>query len=210
LLPGALASHVFFEDVAAESRLSGVRLVATTLPRYAGTAPPEDVRVEAYAQQAGELAAAVGADVVVGHSVGANVAIEMAGSGAFDGPLVLISPSFSRKDESIVPRLLDRLAVVFGHLPYALVQRLIGRMLAGGVPPSRVQPLAAVLRNNDPRFVRRSMHAALRYYDRHGTLAPTAMPQWRIGLGRVRRERRHQAPRPGATNARGLPRKSSS
>lgn len=77
LLPGAMASHVFFEDVAAEPRLNTVRLVATTLPGYAGTPPPLDDSVEAYAGQAGKLAADLGADVVVGHSVGANVAIEM-------------------------------------------------------------------------------------------------------------------------------------
>jgi hypothetical protein len=34
----------------------------------------------------------------------------MAGAQTFAGSLVLLSPSFSRKDESIVPRALDRLA----------------------------------------------------------------------------------------------------
>ncbi len=170
LLPGAMASHVFFEDVAAEPKLNTVRLVATTLPGYAGTPPPLDDSVEAYAGQAGKLAADLGADVVVGHSVGANVAIEMGAAGPFSGSLVLLSPSFSRKDESIVPRALDRLATVFGHLPYTLVLKMIGGMLKGGVPDSRREALAAELQKNDPRFVRRNMHSVLRYYDRHGML----------------------------------------
>jgi pimeloyl-ACP methyl ester carboxylesterase len=172
LIPGGLASHVFYEDVAAEPTLSHVRLVATTLPGYGRTKPPADDSVENYARQAGELAASLGADAVVGHSLGANVAIEMAAAGDFSGPLVLISPSFSRKDESIAPRVLDRLAIVVGHLPFALVLKLIGSMLKSGVPAHRHAALAADLQNNDPRFVQRNMHTFLSYYDRYGSLAP--------------------------------------
>jgi pimeloyl-ACP methyl ester carboxylesterase len=171
-LPGALASHVFIEDVAADPRLADVRLVATTLPGYAGTPAPADDRVETYASQAGKLAATVGADIVVGHSLGANVAIEMAAAHDFSGPLVLISPSFSRKDESIAPRVLDKLGIVLGHLPYALVLKLIGKMMKSELPEHRHAALAAELQNNDARFVRRNTHALLRYYDRHGNLAP--------------------------------------
>jgi pimeloyl-ACP methyl ester carboxylesterase len=170
LLPGALASDVFFEDVAAEAELEGLRLVATTLPGYAGTSPPADDSVEASAAAACELAGRLGASVVAGHSFGAVVAIEMAASGRYRGALVLISPSFSRRDESIVPRVLDRLSTVFGHLPYTLVLKLIGRMLGGAVPPDRVAPLAAELSRNDPRFLRRNTRTFLRYLDRHGSL----------------------------------------
>ena len=55
--------------------------------------PPEDVSIENYARLTAELAADLGCDVVVGHSMGANVALEMAASGAFSGPLVLLAPS---------------------------------------------------------------------------------------------------------------------
>jgi pimeloyl-ACP methyl ester carboxylesterase len=172
LLPGALASHVFFEDLAAEPRLSPVRLLATTLPGYAGSAHPDDDSIETYARQAGKLAAEFGADVVVGHSVGANVAIEMAAAGEFSGPLVLLSPSFSRRDESIVPRVLDRFAAVFGHLPFTLALKMAGSMLKGRVPDDRLGALTAELRKNDPRFVRRNLHTLLSYYERYGTLVP--------------------------------------
>jgi pimeloyl-ACP methyl ester carboxylesterase len=182
MLPGALASHVFFEDLAAEPGLDGLRVVAATLPGYAGTRPPDDDSIEAYARGACALAADVGAGVVAGHSLGANVALEMAASGGFRGPLVLISPSFSRRDESLVPRVLDRLATVFGHLPYALVLRLIGGMLKGAVPAHRVPALAAELRRNDPRFVRRNTRTFMRYYDRHPSLpqglCDSGVPSW--------------------------------
>ena len=145
LLPGALASASFYDELLAEPGLRDVRLVATTLPGYAGTRPPPDDAIETYAGQAGQLARAIDADVVVGHSLGANVAIEMAGAQTFSGSLVLLSPSFSRKDESIVPRVLDRLATVLGPLPYTLALKGIGGMLKGNVPEARLPVLTAEL-----------------------------------------------------------------
>jgi len=181
-LPGALASHNFIEDVAAVPDIATVRLVATTLPGYAGTPAPADDRIETYASQAGRLAATVGADIVVGHSLGANVALEMAAAREFSGPLILISPSFSRKDESIAPRALDKLSRVLGHLPYSLVLKLIGGMLKGNVPENRQAALAAEFKKNDPRSVRRLTHTVMRYYDSHGNLAPrlcdSGSPAW--------------------------------
>ena len=56
--------------------------------------------MESYSKLAGKLASDLGCDAVVGHSLGANIAIEMASAGEFSGPLVLLSPSFSRTDES--------------------------------------------------------------------------------------------------------------
>ena len=104
MLPGGLCTHVFYEDLMMQDALAGVRLIAATLPGHGGTAHPADLSLENYAAMASKLAADLGCDVIVGHSMGANVALEMAGSGEFRGPLVLLAPSFSRKDESIVPR----------------------------------------------------------------------------------------------------------
>ena len=76
LLPGGLCSAAFYDDVLAEPKLrqSSIRFVATTLPGHAGTSPPEDVSIESYGRQAAALAAELGCDAVVGHSLGANVA----------------------------------------------------------------------------------------------------------------------------------------
>ena len=128
LLPGALCTAAFFEDLMAEPKLTeaSIRLIATTLQGYGGTSPPGDPSIESYAKLASTLAADLGCDAVVGHSVGANVAIEMAAAGGFSGPLALLAPSFSRKDESKFPRVLDRLGTVFGHLPFAAVLTIIG------------------------------------------------------------------------------------
>ena len=121
LLPGALATARFYDDLLAEPALTQapIGFVNTTLPGFGGTPPPDDLSMENYAAQASKLAADFRCDVVVGHSLGANVALEMVGSAQFSGPVVLLSPSFSRADESKVPRALDRLSPVLGHFPYA-------------------------------------------------------------------------------------------
>lgn len=174
LLPGALATAPFFDDVLADPGLrdAPIRYVATTLPGYGGTPVPDDLSMENYARAAGKLAADCGCDVVVGWSVGANVAIEMAAAGVFPGPLVLLSPSFSRKDESKVPRALDRLGRVFGRLPYALMFKMIGPAMKSSLPPGRRDALIAELKKNEPRSVRRSTRLYLEYLDRYGSLVP--------------------------------------
>lgn len=184
LLPGALATAVFYDDLLAEPQLSdaSIRFVATTLPGFGGTPAPDDVSMENYARLAGRLAADLGCDAVVGHSLGANVALEMVAAGEYAGPLVLLSPSFSRKDESKFPRALDHLGRVLGHLPFAMMLKIIGPAMKSSLPPDRRDALIAELRKNDPRFVRRQTRQYLEYLDRHGSLAPrlcdSGVPAW--------------------------------
>jgi pimeloyl-ACP methyl ester carboxylesterase len=119
---------------------------------------------------------------VVGHSLGANVALEMVAAGEYAGPLVLLSPSFSRKDESKFPRALDHLGRVLGHLPFAMMLKIIGPAMKSSLPPDRRDALIAELRKNDPRFLRRQTRQYLEYLDRHGSLAPrlcdSGVPAW--------------------------------
>lgn len=172
LLPGGWCTAMFYEELMAEPALAGTRLVAVTLPGNGGTTAPEDVSIETYARRTAELASDLGCDVVVGHSIGANVALEMAGSGAFAGPLVLLAPCFSRQDEAMVIRVLDRLARVLGPLPFAAMRAMMRFAVQdSSLPPQRLTALVAELRKNDPRFMRRSMHRYLRYLDRHGSVA---------------------------------------
>jgi pimeloyl-ACP methyl ester carboxylesterase len=174
LLPGALASAAFYDDLLAEPAMSdaSIRFVATTLPGFGGTPAPDDLSMESYARQAGRLAAELGCDLVVGHSLGGNVALEMVGGETFSGPVILLSPSFSRADESKFPRALDRLSVALGHLPYSLMLKLVGPAMKSSLPPHRRDVLIAELKKNDARFLRRQTRLYLEYLDRYGTLAP--------------------------------------
>jgi pimeloyl-ACP methyl ester carboxylesterase len=210
LLPGALCTAAFYDDLIAELSLRGasIRLAATTLPGFGGTEPLADLSMENYAGVAGRVAADLGCDAVVGHSLGANVALELVASGAFKGPVVLLSPSLSREDESKFPRALDVLSRVLGHLPYSLMFRIIGPAMKSGLPPARRDALIAELRRNDPRFVQRQTRGYLAYLDRHGSLASrlgdAGVPTWivfgeRDDIGLTDDERKELARYPNVT-----------
>lgn len=174
LLPGGLCTAAFYDDTVAElhRRDAGLRLVAATLPGHGGTTPPEDVSFANYARLAGDLRRDLDCDVVVGHSIGANVAIEMACSGEFGGPLVLLSPSFSRRDESKSFRALDRLSTVLGAVPYRLMLKLIGPAMSSlEVSESRREELILEMRKNEPRLMRRLVRAYFTYLDGQESLA---------------------------------------
>lgn len=184
LLPGALATADFYDDLLASPLLAeaGLRFVATTLPGFGRTPPLADPTMPGYAAAAVRLADELGCDTVVGHSLGANVALEMAASAGFRGRLVLLSPSFSRRDESLVPRVLDRLSRVAGRWPYALMLRIIGPAMGGSLPAHRRDALVAVLRSNDPEFLRRQTRLYLDHLDRSGSLVDalcrSGVPAW--------------------------------
>jgi pimeloyl-ACP methyl ester carboxylesterase len=136
LLPGALATARFYDDLVAEPAVSAIGFAVSTLPGFGGTAPLDGADMATYASSATRLARELRCDAVVGHSLGANVALEMAGAGLFTGPMLLLSPSFSRKDESKFPRTLDRLGTVLGPLPYAAMLHIIGPAMKGSMLPA--------------------------------------------------------------------------
>jgi pimeloyl-ACP methyl ester carboxylesterase len=183
LLPGGWCTALFYAELMAEPALAGVHLVAVTLPGNGGSPAPVDVSIENYARLTAELVADLGCDVVVGHSMGANVALEMAGSGAFSGPLVLLAPCFSRSDEAMVIRVLDRLARVLGGLPFAAMRSMLRFAVKDSpLPPERLEVLVTELQKNDPQFMRRGIRSYLEYLDRHGSVAArlgaSAVPAW--------------------------------
>jgi pimeloyl-ACP methyl ester carboxylesterase len=174
LLPGGLCTAVFFDDLMAEPKLSEapIRLVAATPPGYGGTPPPEDLTMENYARLAGKLAAGLGCEIVVGHSLGGNVALEMVAAGEFSGSVILLSPSFSREDEFKELGMLNRIGRVpgVGYLAYAVMLKMIGKMMKGSFPPARHDALVAEMKKNDPRVCRQQVRRYFEYLDRHGSL----------------------------------------
>ncbi|GAA2144739.1 hypothetical protein GCM10009844_18670 [Nocardioides koreensis] len=185
LLPGGMCTAVFYDDLVAERALGEVslRLVVTAVPGHGGTPEPADLSLEHYGRMAVELVRDLGCDVVVGHSLGANVAIEMARTGGFAGPLVLLSPSFSREDESRFLRVMDQMATVSGQLPFRFMLAMIGPALKNvKVSAERRNVLVGELKKNDAGFVRQAIRSYFEYLQRHGTLAPalcrSGAPAW--------------------------------
>jgi hypothetical protein len=128
LLPGGANAARSFDLVMAEPALSGVRLVATTLPGMAGAPVSEDVSVPALARRAGELAKEHACDVVAGFSHGATVALDMVLSGQFQGPVVLLGISLTTPDEAGFFRAVVRTSQKVGSWPLAILLRLLPLM----------------------------------------------------------------------------------
>jgi pimeloyl-ACP methyl ester carboxylesterase len=183
LLPGGMCSAGSFAELMAEPALAELRLIAVTLPGHAGAPPPDDYSIENYAQLTSELATKVGADVVVGFSMGASVALEMFVSGAFAGPAVLIGISLSTKDEPAFFRALVRLGSVLGGLPAAVLAKGAASMVKRiPVSADRQAELREDFRKNVPRHVQRALRDYARWLGRHDRpaerLCQAGVPTW--------------------------------
>ncbi|MET8136879.1 alpha/beta hydrolase [Streptomyces sp. NPDC005251] len=186
LLPGGMCSTAFYDDLMAAPPLATapVRLVAATLPGHAGTTPPRDLSMENYAALAGALAAERRCDVVVGHSIGANVALEMAADRHFGGPVVLLSPAFSASDEDKALAIANSLGRVpgVGMLAWAGLLKLAPRVMVSNLPPARREALTAEFEKNDPAFCRQVIRHYFDYLDRYGDLVSrlrdSGVPAW--------------------------------
>jgi pimeloyl-ACP methyl ester carboxylesterase len=128
LLPGGANAARSFDLVMAEPALSGVRLVATTLPGMAGAPVSAEVSIPAVARRAGKLARENACDVVVGFSYGATIALDMVLSGHFQGPVVLLGLSLTTPDESTFFRYVVRVSQKVGRWPMAILFRLMPLM----------------------------------------------------------------------------------
>src|SRR6478609_5265106 len=120
LLPGGANAARSYDLVMADPALSGVRLVATTMPGMAGAPAAADMSIAALSRAAGELAEAHRCDVVVGFSHGATVALDLVLSGRFRGPVVLLGISLTTEDEAAFFRAVVRASQRLGSWPLAV------------------------------------------------------------------------------------------
>ena len=183
LLPGGLHRARSYAELMAQPVLAGVRLVAVTLPGHGGTPPPEDFSIENYARLAAKLAVDLGCDAVVGFSIGSSVALEMAASGAFLGPVVLLGISLSPQDEPAFLRIMNRLGGVLGSLPSTAMLKMIPMAAKHArVPTDRRAELLADFRTNDPAIMRQIFRGYLSYLGRHhapaARLCDAGVPAW--------------------------------
>jgi pimeloyl-ACP methyl ester carboxylesterase len=163
LLPGGACSAAFYSELAAEPALADLRLVAVTLPGHAGTPAPSDLSTRNYGRLAAQLAAVKHCNAVLGFSMGSTVALEMATTAGFTGPLILTGAAFSSKAESTMLEVLNALARVTGPLPYVFMRSMFGPMLRQStIPAQRQAELLAEFKRNQPSMLRKVIRAYLR------------------------------------------------
>src|SRR3954453_9502910 len=183
LLPGGMCSAGSYLELSQEPTLAGLRLVAVTMPGHAGAPPPDDYSLEAYGRSTAELVAETGADVVVGFSMGANVALEMVEKGLFSGPTVLLGISLSLPDESAFFINVIRLSNVAGTWPLALMKKAVVTMVKKlPATPERQAELAEDFRRNDTKALRQGLAAYLNWLktgeDHAAMLCRSGAPTW--------------------------------
>jgi pimeloyl-ACP methyl ester carboxylesterase len=183
LLPGGMCSAGMWTEVMAQPALADYRLVAATLPGHCGAPAPDDFRPEHYGQITAELAREIKADVVAGFSMGAMVAYEMAVSGAFKGPVVLLGSSFSSPDEPGFVRGIAHSTRVLGTLPIALIKAGAGSMVKKAkVPPDRQAELKADFARNNSSDLVKALRAYVRWLadddGRAARLCEAGLPTW--------------------------------
>ncbi|HEV7760285.1 MAG TPA: hypothetical protein VGO78_14890, partial [Acidimicrobiales bacterium] len=178
LLPGAMCTAFFYDDVVADPRVGSgdTRWIEATPPGFGGLPVPDRFvpTVEAYAELTSDLAAEVGAHTIVAHSYFANVAIEMVVTGRFSGQLVLLSPCFAASDEESDTRTFARLGRIpgVGRVVWGLLPKLMGVGMKGRFPAAAQDRLVAEMRRFDPRVTRQLTRHYFEHLEAHaGSIA---------------------------------------
>jgi pimeloyl-ACP methyl ester carboxylesterase len=183
LLPGGALSAREYGPLMGQPTLKGTRLVAATLPGHAGTPPPDDYSIESYARFAAELAADNSCDVVAGYSIGATVALEMAASAQFAGPVVLIGISLSPDDEPAFFRAIVRGGHLVGGWPAVGLMRLTALATRSAkVSDEHRAVVRNDLRRNDRHTLQPALSAYLDYLEKYDApaerLCDAGVPAW--------------------------------
>ena len=190
LLPGALCTGAFYSDVLADPSVSGsgVRLVAATPPGFGGNPRPPgfDMSVSSYADLVEAEADRLACSALVGHSYFGNVLIEIAARGRFSGPLVLLSPCFSREDEEKDMRQLNAIARVpgVGAFVFWIAPRTLSGSMKGRFPEERHDELVGEMKRGmaDGRSTRQFIKRYFDSLDEPGSLAErlasSGAPAW--------------------------------
>jgi pimeloyl-ACP methyl ester carboxylesterase len=188
LLPGALCTGAFYDDVLADPSLAGagLHLVAATPPGFGGNPVPHgfDMGIDSYAALVERQAERLDCAALVGHSHFANVLIEVAARGRFHGPLVLLSPCLSREDEEKDVRQLDRVARVpgLGALVFRIAPLTMSSAMKGRLPEARHDELVADMKRGLRGPSRQLIVRYFDHLDRYGSLvrrlAESGVPAW--------------------------------
>jgi pimeloyl-ACP methyl ester carboxylesterase len=181
ILPANLATAEFYRPMLDDPALAeaGVQALAATPPGFGGrpAAGRFAFTIDAYAGRIDALAGREGVDVIVGHSLSAQAAVEAAAQGRWRGGLVLVAPTLRARDEEGASRslaMVSRVPVMRTAAWWAMM-RAIGVGLRDELPPERHAELIAEVRRSPNRVHRRWLVAGFDHVVRHGDLTPAVV-----------------------------------
>lgn len=177
LLPGLFCTAAFFQDMLDDEQLvaAGIHAIAAEPPGFAGNEPADDFdySIESYAAIVEQFASDNGIDLIVGHSFSANIAIEIAARGNFNGPLLLLSPSLSREDEEddLISLYEAGKTPVVGTLVWLGLNPTLKHGMKELLPESRFDELMGEMKRNPHKASKAQLNAFLEHMNKYGSLA---------------------------------------
>ncbi|MFT4049631.1 MAG: alpha/beta hydrolase [Solirubrobacterales bacterium] len=175
LLPGGFCTAMTFVDLVADPALAGIETWAANPPGFGANVAPEGFGFATtdYAESIEKLAAEQGVDVLVGHSLSANILIEVAARGAFTGPIVLLDPCLRYRNEYRGVRLLRRMELIppLAAWGYRSAAKNYRKTMAGLVPPGRLDLIVSDMEMTPPEQNRSVIGGYFDHLEKWGTLA---------------------------------------
>lgn len=177
LLPGGFCTALFYVDLVDQPALAaaGVATYAANPPGFRDNAPPDGFghSTGEYAELVEQLADDQKLDVLVGHSLSANILIEVAARGNYAGPIVLLGPCLRYRNEYRAVRLLRRLELIppLARRAYAATSKGFDRSMNGLIGPARLQLLVADMQLTPPEQNRAVINGYFDHLEQYGTLA---------------------------------------
>ncbi|MBI2692565.1 MAG: alpha/beta hydrolase [Solirubrobacterales bacterium] len=162
-----------YVDLVAE--LDGVTTLAANPPGFAQNAPPPGLTYATteYAELIERLAAAERIDMLAGHSLSANILIEVAARNNFTGPIVLLDPCLRFRNEYRSVRLLRRLERVppLAKRAYAATTKSFPESMKGLIRPERLDEIVTDMQKTPPEQNRAVINGYFDHLEQYGTLA---------------------------------------
>lgn len=177
LLPGGFCTALAYIDLVAEPAIAeaGITTLAANPPGFATNTPPEGFAhtTTEYAELVEQLAEAEQLDLLVGHSLNANVLIEVAARGNYTGPVVLLGPCLRFKNEYRGVRILRRLEPIppLARRAYVKTSEGFQHSMAGLIRPERLELIVTDMQRTPPEQNRAVINGYFDHLEKYGTLA---------------------------------------
>jgi pimeloyl-ACP methyl ester carboxylesterase len=177
LLPGGFCTALSYIDVVREQVLADAKITtyAANPPGFRDNPPPPGFThsTTEYAELIEQLAHTEQIDLLVGHSLSANILIELAARGEYDGPIILLGPCLRQRNEYRGVRLLRRLEFFepLARRAYASTSRNFRRTMAGLVRPERLELIVGDMELTPSEQNRAVINGYFDQLEEHGTLA---------------------------------------